>query len=294
MAVERLRHVFFQFLPHTIYELARHFLVSKKHRLRTSGHTPNTKPHCKRVANEEQLRVSPSAMAAPGGVAWYRRKRSLAALKDAMRGTALLPYTLPLFEDPSMDLYEASIAVAQRNFAFMTTAISTEVPCSRARARARGDGGVLIVCVDRGVGGFEGACTRVRMGARRIKFVQALLSSLPRGPKRTRRETPLTDLDLLGLDGAERPLDEIKFEEYFGVTRWTAEALTEAFVDCGLPLKNGLVVAPSGHVRTPLQATLVLLARLHLPGDWGTVEDVFRDERTGCGRAGTLARARMT
>ena len=56
--------------------------------------------------------MSPSgAMAAPGGVAWYRRKRSLAALKDAMRGTALLPYTLPLFEDPSMDLYEASIAV---------------------------------------------------------------------------------------------------------------------------------------------------------------------------------------
>ena len=69
--VERLRHVFFQFLPHTIYELARHFLVSKKHRLRTSGHTPNTKPHCKRVANEEQLRVSarprwPPRAASPG------------------------------------------------------------------------------------------------------------------------------------------------------------------------------------------------------------------------------------
>ena len=42
------------------------------------------------------------------------------------------------------------------------------------------------------------------------------------------------------------------------------------------------MVAPSGHCKTPLQATLILLARLHLPGGWGTVEDVFRADRTGC------------
>jgi hypothetical protein len=81
------------------------------------------------------------AMAAPWrsrGTGWYRRKRDIAALKDAMRGTALLPYTLPLFEDPGMDLLEASIAVAQRNFAFMTAAISTEVRAARAVCCGRG------------------------------------------------------------------------------------------------------------------------------------------------------------
>ena len=78
-------------------------------------------------------------MAAPGGVGWYRRKRSLEAMREAVRARALLPYMLPLSLDPSMDLFEACTAVVMHNFAFLATAISTEVRACRARARC-GDG----------------------------------------------------------------------------------------------------------------------------------------------------------
>ena len=203
-----------------------------------------------------------------GGVGWYRRRRVLRSLRDSIRTSMFLPFALPPPEPPARDLLSAFAVVARRQFAFFNTMLLAEV---RAHGRARCRSAVVVYLRLR----------RVDTGAAVLLTSFPQEFTLPRGPKRIRLETPLTDEDLLALAGAKRPVDEIKFEEYFGVTRWTAEALTEAFKDCGLPLQNGLVMARTRHVRTPLQATLILLARLHLPGDWSTIEDVFRDHRTG-------------